>query len=168
MRSRTVQGLVAALGGAALLGVSGGVGVAATAAKPTSQSPPSITGSATQGSVLTGHLGSWSGNPTDFNTWWRRCNRDGHDCSNIKGTGGDASYRVGAADAGHRLRFSVGAANHDGRTWTSSAPTALVPALLPVATVAPSVYGSPVVGSTLTGTRGTWADNPTDFNSWWQ
>lgn len=167
-RSRVVQCLVAAFGGAALLGVSGGLGSAAVAAKPKNLTPPSITGSAVQGSVLSGHLGTWSGNPTDFNTWWRRCDRNGGHCGNIAGTDGDTNYRVGSADAGHRLRFSVGAANGDGRTWAPSAPTAVVPAALPVNLSAPVVSGRPIVGSTLTGSRGSWSGNPTDFNTWWQ
>ena len=161
--------LVAVLGSAALLGVSGGTGLAAgTAAKPKNVSPPTIGGTATQGSILSGRLGSWSGNPTDFNTWWRRCDRNGGHCSNIAGTGGNASYRVGAADTGHRLRFSVGAANSAGRTWSSSAPTAPVPGSAPVNLTAPGVAGSFTLGSTLTGSRGTWAGAPTDFNTWWQ
>lgn len=161
--------LVAVLGSAALLGVSGGMGLAAgNAAKPKNQSPPTISGSATQGSVLSGHLGSWSGGPTDFNTWWRRCDRNGGHCSNIAGTGGNASYRVSAADAGHRLRFSVGAANSAGRTWAPSAPTAVVPGAAPVNLTAPVVTGSFSLGATLTGSRGTWSGAPTDFNTWWQ
>lgn len=119
---------VVALAAAALLGVSGGMGSAATAAKPKNLSPPSITGAAVEGSVLHGHLGSWSGNPTDFNTWWRRCNRDGSHCFNIAGSGGDSSYRVAPADRGHRLRFSVGASNGHGRTWKPSAPTSVIQA----------------------------------------
>jgi len=112
-------------------------------------------------------LGTWSGSPTDFNTWWRRCDRNGGHCSNITGTRNDSSYRVTAADGGHRLRFSVGAANRDGRTWAASAPTALVSAT-PTVVTAPTISGSPVVGSTLTGSRGTWTGSPFDFNSWWQ
>lgn len=161
--------LVAVLGSAALLGGSGEMSLAAgNAAKPTNQSPPTITGSATQGSVLSGHLGSWSGDPTDFNTWWRRCDRHGDHCSNIAGSSGDSSYRVSGADAGHRLRFSVGAANSAGRTWAPSDPTAVVPGAAPVNLTAPVVTGSFTVGSTLTGSRGTWAGAPTDFNTWWQ
>jgi hypothetical protein len=165
-RSRIVQCLVAAFGSAALLAVSGGVGSAATAGKPKNTSPPTITGNAVEGSVLSGHLGTWSGNPTDFNTWWRRCS--GGNCSNIAGSGGDSSYRVVAADAGHRIRFSVGAANSYGRTWATSAPTSTVPARRPVNLTPPAVSGSPVVGSVLSGSRGSWSGDPRDFNSWWQ
>lgn len=123
--------LVAAVGGVAALGLWGGLGSAATAAKPSNRTPPSITGAAVVGSVLTGHLGTWTGNPTDINTWWRRCGAGGHNCSNINGSDGHLTYRVGAADEGHRLRFSVGAANGYGRTWKPSAPTAVVPAAAP-------------------------------------
>ncbi|HEV2593303.1 MAG TPA: hypothetical protein VGU02_15580 [Gaiellaceae bacterium] len=129
-RSRTQTCVAIVIGGAALLGLSGGIGRGANAAKarPKSQTAPWITGSAVPGAVLSGHLGSWSGHPTDFNTWWRRCDTDGGRCSNIGGSGGHSNYRVSSADIGHRLRFSVGAANLAGRIWKASAPSAVVQA----------------------------------------
>ena len=98
-RSRMAQFLVAAAAGTALLGIVG-TGAAAVASKPKNQSPPTITGNAVVGSTLSGHLGTWSGNPTDFNTWWRRCASNGGSCKNIDGTGGDTSYQVRGGDTG--------------------------------------------------------------------
>jgi hypothetical protein len=141
---------------------------AATAAKPVNQQPPTISGSATEGSVLQGSNGTWSGNPTDFNTWWQRCDKNGNACKNISGSDGHSGYRLVAADVGHRVRYAVGAANGDGRTWASSTPTAVVTGVLPGSVQAPSVSGSPQVGATLSANRGTWTNNPTDFNVVWQ
>lgn len=154
--------------GAVVLVVGGGAVSAATTARPVNQSPPTVSGNAAVGSVLQGTLGTWSGNPTDFNTWWQRCNGKGGSCQNIQGTGGQRSYRLVDADAGHRVRFDVGARNADGRTWAASVPTAVVTGAAPVNTKLPTVSGNPVIGATLTGGRGSWSGNPTDFNTWWQ
>jgi hypothetical protein len=158
-----VAGAVVALGCCLVGSVS-----AATAAKPVNQQPPTISGSATEGSVLQGSNGTWSGSPTDYNMMWERCDKNGNGCKNISGTGGHSAYRVVSTDAGHRLRFAVGAANSDGRTWSSSAPTAVVPGAVPGSVQPPSISGSPQVGATLVGGRGTWTNNPSDFNVLWQ
>jgi hypothetical protein len=140
---------------------------AATAAQPANTTPPSITGTAVEGSVLDGHLGTWSGNPTDYVTWWQRCGPGG-DCNRISGTKNQPSYRLVTADAGRKVRFLVGAANADGRTWAASAETAAIAAAQPVNLTPPSISGKPVVGSTLSGTLGKWTGKPTDYNTWWQ
>jgi hypothetical protein len=158
-----VAGVIVALGFCLVGGVS-----AATAAKPVNQQPPTVAGSATQGSVLQATNGTWSGSPTDFNTWWQRCDKNGNSCNNIGGTAGNHSYRLVAADVGHRMRFDVGAANGDGRTWAQSAPTAVVAGARPVNTHLPEVSGSPQVGATLSGSRGGWTNEPTDYNDVWQ
>jgi hypothetical protein len=158
-----VAGAVLALGFCLVGAVS-----AATAAKPVNQQPPTVSGSAAQGSVLHGSRGTWSGNPTDYNTWWQRCDKNGHGCKNITGTGGDSGYRLVSADVGHRVRFDVGAANADGRTWAASAVTAVVSGQAPANVQAPSISGSPQVGATLVASHGAWTNNPTDYNVWWQ
>jgi hypothetical protein len=113
--------LVAAVAAA----LAGDVG-AATSAKPKNQSQPRVTGSPVQGRVLHGDRGEWSGKPTDFNVFWQRCGRGGGGCGKIGGTDGVYDYRLTAADVGATLRFRVGAANADGRTWVSSRPTAII------------------------------------------
>ena len=60
-------------------------GVAATQAVPTNQQPPTITGTPEVGSTLTAREGQWTGNPTDFDYAWRRCDQDGGSCSLISG-----------------------------------------------------------------------------------
>lgn len=167
-RSRKAQALVAAAVGATLLGLGGGTVSAATSAQPANSSPPTVTGSAVEGATLTGHRGTWTNNPTDFRTWWQRCDSHGGGCANIAGTSDRVHYLPVRADIGKTLRYAVGAANADGRTWVSSAPTAVVAGAPPANLTPPAISGSPVVGATLSGHRGSWSNSPTDYNTWWQ
>ena len=102
-----------------------GGGSAAPQAKPENTNPPTVTGTAEVGKVLVGTRGSWSGNPTDYNFFWTRCDRNGASCANISG-GTRARYTVTTADVGDTIRFKVEAVNADGRTFASSVPTAVV------------------------------------------
>jgi len=112
---------------------------AAKPAPPVNTSLPTISGTAQEGQTLTGANGTWSGNPTDYNVYWMRCNKRGNACANAGGYA--ATYTVTKADVGNTLRFKVGAANQNGRTFASSNPTAVV-----IAAVAPP----PPAGSTIT------------------
>jgi len=127
------------------LGVFAGAGAAASSAAPVNTSPPTIAGTAQEGQKLTGDRGTWSGSPTDYNYFWTRCNKSGNGCSNISGAGG-TTYTLSSADVGDTVRFRVGAANSDGRTFASSEQTAVIVAATkppPVpATGCPSGTGS--------------------------
>ena len=107
------------------LGVLAGAGTAASTAAPVNTSPPTITGTAEEGQTLTGSRGEWSGAPTDFNYFWTRCNRNGNQCANISDAT-RSTYTLRHADIGKTIRFKVRAQNADGRTFASSAPTAVV------------------------------------------
>ena len=106
------------------------VTAAAKPTPPTNTSPPTISGTAQEGQKLTGDKGTWTGSPTDYNLYWTRCNTAGNACANISGATG-TTYTVTSVDVGNTLRFKVGAANADGRTFASSAPTAVVTAAAP-------------------------------------
>jgi hypothetical protein len=81
----TLVGSGATLAVVVILGAGAGAGAAATAVVPQNTSPPTITGTAQEGQKLVGHRGTWSGNPTDYNDFWVRCDKDGGSCANISG-----------------------------------------------------------------------------------
>jgi len=106
-------------------GVFVSAGAAARSAVPQPQNPPTVTGFAKEDQTLTGHNGTWSGRPTDFNFFWTRCDKTGGSCANISGAHA-ATYKLTNADVGNTLRFKVEARNSDGNTFASSVPTAVV------------------------------------------
>jgi len=127
----------------ALAGLLAGAVGARTQANPRSISPPTVSGDPRQGHVLHGDRGEWQGHPTDFNVYWQRCGRDGHGCGKIGGTDGAYDYRLTAQDVGATLRFRVGAARGAGRTWASSAQTAIIVAGAPAPAPAPTGCPAP-------------------------
>jgi hypothetical protein len=141
-------GLGATVAVVAALGVFAGSGVAASAAVPHNASPPTITGVPQEGRRLTGHPGIWTGNPTDYNYFWARCDMSGTSCANIS-TAHGSTYQPGSADVGNRLRFRVQATNASGSTFASSVPTAVVTvATAPVPTTPPPPSSTGCPGGT--------------------
>jgi len=142
---------------------------AAVSAKavPKNTAAPTISGTAQEGQKLTGDKGTWTGSPTDYNLYWTRCNKAGNSCANIVGATA-ATYTVTSADVGNTLRFKVGAANQNGRTFASSDQTDVVTVAGPTNTAPPTISGTPKVGQTLTADPGTWSGNPTSFAYQWE
>jgi K+-transporting ATPase c subunit len=172
-KRHSLVGLVLATGAVLALvlevGALAGAGSAASAAAPANTSPPTLSGTPQQGQTLTGSKGSWSGDPTDYNYFWTRCDHNGGNCGDIKNATA-ATYTLTSADVGNTVRFKVEAVNADGNTFASSVPSAVIAAAAPTAptnTSPPTLSGTPREGQTLTGSKGSWSGNPTDYNYFW-
>jgi len=154
----------------AVLWVLTGVAVAqaSPAAAPVNIDPPTITGTARVGEVLTAQNGTWDNSPTEFRYRWLRCNAGGNNCVLLASDG--KTYRVGQNDVGNTLRVRVTAVNTDGSTNARSEQTAVVGSnAAPLTNTArPTISGEARVGQELTATEGTWTGNPTSFAFQWQ
>jgi hypothetical protein len=148
------------------------VGVAAAygspSAAPVNVEPPTITGTARVGEVLTAHTGTWDNAPTTFRYRWLRCNQLGNSCVLLAADG--QTYRLGQADVGNTIRVRVTAVNADGATSARSEQTDVVASnAAPLTnTSRPTITGEPRVGQELTTSDGTWTGNPESFAFQWQ
>jgi hypothetical protein len=102
-----------------------GNGTAASQAAPTNTRPPTIGGTPEVGKTLTAREGTWTGDPTDFDYAWRRCDADGGSCVLINNAE-QRTYVLKAADEGHTIRARVTAQNADGRRTATTVPTAVI------------------------------------------
>ena len=97
-----------------------------SSAGPTNRTEPSITGTASVGSVLQANRGEWGGQqPITYSYTWQRCNAQGDNCSEIQGAN-DTEYEVRSGDSGRTLRVRVTARNDRGQNSAISNPTGVV------------------------------------------
>ncbi|HXE44223.1 MAG TPA: hypothetical protein VN635_03400 [Conexibacter sp.] len=92
---------------------------------PISTGAPSLSGTTAVGGRLAAALGQWDGAPTGYDQRWLRCDADGANCAPVAGASG-VTYPLDDADAYHRMRVEVTAANGSGTAIARSAPSALV------------------------------------------
>ena len=104
---------------------SGPTAVVRAAARPENTSPPTISGTPTEGGTLAGGNGSWTHGPTSYAYAWYRCDRNGNNCAAIGGAR-SSSYRLTSADVGATLRLRVTAGNSEGSSSSTSVPTAVI------------------------------------------
>lgn len=143
---------------------------------PVNTFPPSISGLAESGSILSANNGSWTGStPLTYTFEWRRCNSAGASCGVITGSTSQ-TYIVQTVDVGARIVVAVTAKNAAGTATAVSPPTALVQAATipigatrPSATKSPSFTGVLAKGKTLVAVNGTWSGTtPMTFSYQWQ
>src|SRR5207248_1134377 len=99
---------------------------------PASTSPPTISGTAQQGSTLTEGHGAWTNNPTSYEYQWLQCDSSGANCAAIAGAASQTYVPV-AEDVGHTIRVQETAKNAGGSSSpaTSDASAVVLPALPP-------------------------------------
>ena len=135
------------------------------AAPPSNVSPPTISGTAREGEVLSASTGTWSGAPTSYAYAWQRCDESGSSCAPLSG-GDESAYPLDADDVGTTLRVLVSATNGGGTTSATSAPSALVLPAAPTNTSPPSVSGEAREGQTLSASAGEWTEAETTSLQW--
>ena len=164
-------GMVLVLAIAFALVGSAGARTARTAVAPSNTAPPTISGTTTQGQVLTASSGTWSGTtPITYSYEWQRCDSSGGSCSKISGATA-ATYTLVSPDVSNTVRVAVTATNGDGNSSATSVPTAVVQAATtkPVNTEPPTISGTVQAGQTLTATTGTWTGtDPITYQYQWQ
>ena len=126
---------------------------------PTNTTPPLITGTAAVGSTLACASGAWTGGPTYKYVW----SRDGSAISGVI----TSTTPSRPSTEGDTLTCVVTASNLAG---LDDRRRALMwfrrSGALSVSTKAPTIAGTPKVGSSLTCLSGTWTGNPTYAYSW--
>ena len=140
----------------------------AIAAPPENTAPPTLSGTAREGSTLTATRGSWTNSPATFTFKWQRCSTDGLGCVDIA-TANTNRYTLAAADIGRTVRAVVTASNTDGRDVAPSAPSEVVASRNgPRNTVRPRISGEPLVGEEIEVSNGVWTPEPATFSYQWQ
>ncbi len=141
-----LRGLVVLATMVVACGAAGAVALARSSAAPSNTNPPTVSGTAREGSTLTASNGTWTNAPTSFAYQWRRCASDGTACGDISA-----------------------ATNADGKGTATSDPTDVVDSKDgPTNSVKPAVTGAAQVGEELTVSNGTWSPTPTSFSRLWQ
>ncbi|HEX4463958.1 MAG TPA: LamG-like jellyroll fold domain-containing protein [Solirubrobacterales bacterium] len=132
---------------------------------------PAISGSAVVGSSLSANSGEWTPKPDEFAYQWQRCSASGTECASIPFEWA-SKYTLATADIGKTVRVRVTALNEGEEegvsavsevsgTVNSSGPYNLA---LPVLSTT-----TPIVGTELSTTPGSWAGLPTLTYSYeWQ
>lgn len=156
-RSRLVLVTALTIAVAAALAAVAMAATARVAAKPSNTQPPTISGTASEGSTFTADHGNWDGSqPLTYAYTWERCDQNGGSCSMISGAT-QQTYTLKAVDNGNTLRVRVTATNSEGSASLTSVPTATVKAAAVPAQPAPT--GCPKT------TAGTDAVNVADVSS---
>jgi len=119
---------------------------------PSNTIAPVISGNPVVGSTLTTTNGTWTGFPTPTFTYqWLRNGL-------VIGGATSITYITQVADVGQQITCRVTGTNIVGSVNAIS--NVITPTGAPVNTTLPSISGSPLVGSTLTTTNGTWIGFP--------
>jgi hypothetical protein len=137
---------------------------------PEDKTPPTISGTAAVGKILTCQHGEWGGVPTpkEFEYVWVRDKGFGASHGEL-GVGAGEHYEVKPADEGQTLTCEVTAKNGVGSSVTAASESVIVASGnsgVPTEEAPPEVTGTPAVGQMLTCKPGKWRNNPEFVYSW--
>lgn len=134
---------------------------------PTNSVAPTVTGTASVGSTLTGAIGTWAATPAATVTQnWYQCtaavtaavSAKPAACTSIP-TALATTYVAVAGDAGKFLSFAVTETNISGSLTRWSISTAAL-TQVPSNTIAPTISGTGLIGAVETASTGTWLGSP--------
>lgn len=130
---------------------------AGTAAAPTVQTAPIVSGPNTQASLLSVTNGAWNNSPTTYTYQWLR---DGV----VIPSATNNTYTVSGSDVGSAVSCRVRATNTGGYGESTSNNITIIAA--PVNTGLPIISGTPSVAGTLSVSNGTWLHSPSFTYQW--
>jgi hypothetical protein len=135
---------------------------------PSNVGPPSLTGTAAVGKLLSTSTGTWAGSPTSYSYRWQRCPNSGppFGCVTIPGAVA-ATYQLDSADTGFVIRSEVIAENPAGTSAPVESDTTAVVVPVLMATTPPTVSGVAAVGRTLSLANGVWNTAVSSFAHQW-
>jgi lysophospholipase L1-like esterase len=133
-------------------------------AVPANTTLPAITGTPQSGSTLTTTFGVWTQSPDGYTYQWKAAG------TNIAGAT-SRTLVLTDTEIGKVITVTVAATNSFGSVTATSTATSAVTAkpvtVKPANTVAPAITGTPLVGSTLMTSNGTWANSPASYGYQW-
>lgn len=125
-----------------------------------------------EGQTINVNQGAWTNSPTSYRYQWLRCDGAGASCQPIP-SATNPSYTTSSLDAGSTLRCAVTAINGVGASApqdsAATAAVAGVASAVPVLIAGgePNLWGTTVLGNTLSSGNGSWTNNPTSYAYQW-
>ncbi len=142
-----------------------------TLGKPVNLTAPVLSGTPAVGSTVSVTNGTWTGSPTSYAyEWWRCIPSGGGGCTSSKIAGAASNtYVLTSAELTGTVYVNVTATNGIGSDSAMSNSVGPVTVAKPVNLTAPVLSGTPLVGSTVSVTNGTWSGSPTSYAyEWWR
>jgi hypothetical protein len=143
-----------------------GLSYAVSADVPVNTVAPTVTGTPSEGSVLTAGSGTWTGTPTGYSYQWQQSSNGATGWTNINTA---TSTTLTAVQVDMYIRVRVIATNANGESLPAySSPTTQIAGTTPVNTAVPVISGTVQEGNSLSATTGTWTRSPTSYTYSWK
>ena len=137
------------------------------AGAPVNVTPPTVSGAARSGQVLSAGPGSWNPGGASYSYQWQRSTDHGATWTSIGGAAA-TTYTLTHADVSALIRVAVSTANASGAVTAWSVPYGPVAADPPGNTLAPALTGTPQRTHALSSRPGTWTGTGLTLTYQWQ